>query len=365
MPCPVRFGDNEDDSPRTGAPKAASGHTLRNVRYIVLFPFDELKTYIESSLHILGRRLKPPMLLPLSLLALVQSFLTLVDAQNTRLSLDTVQSLNTTALPNPPVFTIPSSNGPLYVSVALCANSSNPPRLFVTNDTGITQPNLGDVDNVNTYELTIGPLGYGSVMAMFPNNGFISVMKGSTETNFELLVSATSTSSCRLGWSRTSSHVCTQRCDGGRRLSVRWRHDIQPGTRLLPSLRPRAIRAALVPKLHPPVRKPVTPCGTVEPRELLPRLRRGSDLRPQKSAEDDVRDTGRGTTGHEERHHAPPPEPEPGLVVARLAGLAVAVVRWRIDSEDELHRVHAARGQTGCVPPTQLRDKVRYVAVLA
>ncbi len=135
-------------------------------------------------------------LLPVSLLAVIQSFLLLVDAQQ-KLSLDTTVDLNTNNLPNPPTFTVPSSSGPLIISVALCAASDHPPRFFVTNDTAISQPTLSDVDNANTYEVVVGSEGFGSRALVFTDGGTISVVKDSTATPFEIVVSTNSEHSIR------------------------------------------------------------------------------------------------------------------------------------------------------------------------
>ena len=132
-------------------------------------------------------------LLPVSLLALVQSFLLLVDAQQ-QLALDTVADFNSSALPSPPTFRLPASADLHYVSVAFCASSSSPPQFFVTNDTSISQPGSSDVDNISTFQITIEDEGFGSWAGIFPNGGILAVDAGSTNTPFEVLVSATSES---------------------------------------------------------------------------------------------------------------------------------------------------------------------------
>ncbi|TBU28826.1 stretch-activated Ca2+-permeable channel component-domain-containing protein [Dichomitus squalens] len=132
--------------------------------------------------------------LPVSLLAVIQSFLLLAEAQQ-ELSLDTAADLNTNNLPSPPTLSVPSNGNPLTVSVALCATSSDPPRFFVTNDTTIPQPSVSDVDNVNTYEIVVGPEGFGSKQLVFINGGIVSVVKGSTATPFEVFISTNNATS--------------------------------------------------------------------------------------------------------------------------------------------------------------------------
>ena len=130
-------------------------------------------------------------LLPASLFALVQSFLVLVEAQQ-QLTLGTINDLNTTGLPSPPTFNLPSSSDTRFVSVALCAESDSPPRFFVTNDTSITQPSLSDVNNITTFEILVGSEGFGSWSGLLTNGGILAVEAGSESTSFELLVSTSS-----------------------------------------------------------------------------------------------------------------------------------------------------------------------------
>ncbi len=131
------------------------------------------------------------MLLPISLFVALPSFLLFAQAQQ-QLSLDTVVDLDSSKLQSPPSFKLPSDSNPLYVSIALCANSDSPPRFFVTNDTTFTQPGPGDVDNVNVFEVIVGSEGFGSWTGMLANGGILSIQKGSTTTPFEVLVSANS-----------------------------------------------------------------------------------------------------------------------------------------------------------------------------
>ena len=129
--------------------------------------------------------------LPAPLFAVVQSFLLLVEAQQ-QLSLGTISDFNTTALPSPPTFSLPSSSDTRFVSVALCAESDTPPRFFVTNDTSITQPSLSNVNNITTFEILVGSEGLGSWSGLLTNGGVLAVEAGSTSTPFELLVSTSS-----------------------------------------------------------------------------------------------------------------------------------------------------------------------------
>ncbi|PIL34269.1 transporter [Ganoderma sinense ZZ0214-1] len=132
--------------------------------------------------------------LPLSLLAVVQSFLLLADAQQ-KLSLDTTVALNSNNLPNPPSFTVPSTTGPLIISVALCATSDHPPRFFVTNDTSLSLPSSSNVDNLNTLEIVLGSEGFGSRALVFKDGGTVSILKDSTPTPFEMVVSTNNATS--------------------------------------------------------------------------------------------------------------------------------------------------------------------------
>ncbi|KAI8995212.1 stretch-activated Ca2+-permeable channel component-domain-containing protein [Trametes punicea] len=131
------------------------------------------------------------MLLPLSLLALIQSFLSFVDAQQPQqLVLEQVVDVSTASLPNPPTFRIPASSDPLFVTVALCASSDNTNRFFVTNDTTQSDPGPSDVDAVNTVELDLSDGGVATRSSLFNNGGVLSVLKGSTPVEFQVLVSA-------------------------------------------------------------------------------------------------------------------------------------------------------------------------------
>ncbi|KAI0739466.1 stretch-activated Ca2+-permeable channel component-domain-containing protein [Daedaleopsis nitida] len=132
------------------------------------------------------------MLLPLPLLAVVQSFLLLAEAQQ-RLTLETIAALDTSTLPNPPTFSLLPSTDPLFVSAALCANADNPPRFFLSNDSSITQPGPGDVDNSRVFELELGAEGFGSWSGLFTGGGSLAVLKGSSTVAFEILVSSTNT----------------------------------------------------------------------------------------------------------------------------------------------------------------------------
>nr|VWP00733.1 Alcohol oxidase [Ganoderma boninense] len=132
--------------------------------------------------------------LPLSLLAVVQSFLLLAEAQQ-KLSLDTTVALNSNNLPNPPSFTVPSSTAQLIISVALCAPSDHPPRFFVTNDTSLSLPTSSNVDNINTFQILLGSEGFGTTALVFTDGGTLSIVKDSTATPFELVVSTNNATS--------------------------------------------------------------------------------------------------------------------------------------------------------------------------
>ncbi|KAI0695683.1 stretch-activated cation channel Mid1 [Cerioporus squamosus] len=134
------------------------------------------------------------MLLPITLLAAVTSFLVFAQAQQ-QLSLDTVVDLDSSKLPSPPSFKLPSDSNSLYVAIALCTESDSPPRFFVTNDTTFTQPGPGDVDNVSVFEVIVGSEGFGSWAGLLANGGILSVQKGSTTTPFEVVVSANNATS--------------------------------------------------------------------------------------------------------------------------------------------------------------------------
>ncbi|KAI0349820.1 hypothetical protein OH77DRAFT_1490121 [Trametes cingulata] len=135
------------------------------------------------------------MLLPLSLLAVIQGFLSFVDAQQSQqLALDRVLDLSTANLPNPPTFRIPASNDQVFITVALCASSDNSTRFFVTNDTNIPNPGPSDVDNLTTAEIGISSLGFNVWSSLFTGGGVLSVSKGSAPVEFQVLVSARNTS---------------------------------------------------------------------------------------------------------------------------------------------------------------------------
>ncbi|KAI0819725.1 stretch-activated Ca2+-permeable channel component-domain-containing protein [Trametes gibbosa] len=130
-------------------------------------------------------------MLPTSLFAVVLSFLSLVDAQQSQqLVLERVLDISTANLPNPPTFRIPSSPNPLFVSVALCATHDNSTRFFLTNDSSISNPGPPDVDSVNTVEIALPLEGYGVWSTYFTNGGVLSVTKGGTPVEIQMLVSA-------------------------------------------------------------------------------------------------------------------------------------------------------------------------------
>ncbi|KAI0631556.1 stretch-activated Ca2+-permeable channel component-domain-containing protein [Trametes polyzona] len=130
-------------------------------------------------------------LLPISLLVAVQAYFSFVDAQPAQqLILERVLDLSTSNLPNPPIFQIPASPVPLFVTVALCVQHDNSTRFFLTNDTNISNPGPSDVDNVNTVEIGIPIEGFGALSAYFMEGGVLSVSKGNTAVEIQMLVSA-------------------------------------------------------------------------------------------------------------------------------------------------------------------------------
>ncbi|KAH9939715.1 stretch-activated Ca2+-permeable channel component-domain-containing protein [Epithele typhae] len=130
------------------------------------------------------------MLLPVSLFALVQSFVLLAEAQQQQLALDTVRDFNSSSLPSPPTFFISPSSDFRHVSVGLCASSAGAPRFFVSNDSSITHPGPDNVDGKSVIEISVGPEGYGSFAGFFPRGGFFAIQAGSVNTPFEILLSA-------------------------------------------------------------------------------------------------------------------------------------------------------------------------------
>ena len=209
------------------------------------------------------------MRLPIYLLASISVFLLLVRAQQ-QLSLDTFVDLDSSKLPSPPSFRLPAdTSSPLYVSVALCASSSSPPRFFVTNDTTFTQPGPGDVDDVSVFEVIVGPEGFGSWAGTLTNGGILAVQKGSTTTPFEVVVSATSTSLHALSTYQQLTHP---RRNLRRGLPICRRHDLQPSTHILSCVFPSTHRRTELSKLHPPLSKPLCPRAALKSLQLLPRL---------------------------------------------------------------------------------------------
>ena len=206
--------------------------------------------------------------LPVSLLAVIQSFLLLAEAQQ-KLSLDTTVGFNSNNLPNPPTFTVPSTTGPLIVSVALCAASDHPPRFFVTNDTTLSQPSPSDVDNLNTYEILVGSEGFGSRALVFNDGGTISVAKDSTATPFEMVVSANSEhrSSCI----PSISFSFLSRCNLPGLLPSSRRHNIKSSHPLFSTLRSPDHSTTYLPQLHLPLCQLVLAITAFLPSQPYPR----------------------------------------------------------------------------------------------
>ena len=174
----------------------------------------------------------PLAMLPASLFIVIQSFLLLADALQ-ELSLGAIADLNSTQLPTPPTFNLPSRSNTTFVSIALCEQSDDPPRFFVTNDTSISDPGSSDVDNVNVFEISIGSEGFGSWSGNLTNGGILSVQNGSAVTSFEVLVSTSSEFIPSVIHVRITEFY---RRDERNFLPSLRRYDRQPGAHLLPSL---------------------------------------------------------------------------------------------------------------------------------
>ncbi|KAI0698032.1 stretch-activated Ca2+-permeable channel component-domain-containing protein [Cytidiella melzeri] len=123
-------------------------------------------------------------MLPLSLLLLLQT--QLIHAQQP-LSVDKLYNFTTNSLPNPPVFSLPAAHVNLSVSVALCASIASPPRFFLSNDTAITNPGLGDVEDGRAFEINLQN-GFGVWSGIVNDGGFLAV-SGSVEVPIELGIS--------------------------------------------------------------------------------------------------------------------------------------------------------------------------------
>ncbi|KIM79387.1 hypothetical protein PILCRDRAFT_823657 [Piloderma croceum F 1598] len=126
-------------------------------------------------------------MLPHALLCLLQA--ALITAQTRQqLSLNSLSSFSPQSLPNPPAFSLPSSDA-LAVSVAVCSGDlqSSLPRFFVTNDTSVGIPGSGGGTNV--FEIFLDA-GLGNWTGLASNGGVLAV-ENAGQTSFEVGVSNT------------------------------------------------------------------------------------------------------------------------------------------------------------------------------
>jgi calcium channel MID1 len=132
-----------------------------------------------------------PRMLPRMLHALLFLLQAALVAAQTRkqLSLNALSSFNSQSLPNPPAFTLPSSDV-LAVSVAVCSGNSlsSLPRFFVTNDTSVGIPGSGGGTNV--FEMVLSA-GLGNWTGKASNGGVLAV-EDEGQTAFEVGVSNSS-----------------------------------------------------------------------------------------------------------------------------------------------------------------------------
>jgi calcium channel MID1 len=108
----------------------------------------------------------------------------LVSAQTRQqLSLNSLSSFTPQSLPNPPAFSLPSSDV-LAVSVAVCSGDSQSSllRFFVTNDTSVGIPGSGGGKNV--FEIVLDA-GLGNWTGLASNGGVLAV-ENVDQTSFEV-----------------------------------------------------------------------------------------------------------------------------------------------------------------------------------
>ena len=130
-------------------------------------------------------------MLPPSLLCLCLLSAGLVIAQATQtLSLNAVASITPTILPNPPTFSLPTSDQ-LAVSIAVCSGNTTTslPRFFVTNDTSSGTPSSSGGKNVFEIGLNAGMGGWTGV----GSGGGLLAVENAGQTSFEIGVSSGST----------------------------------------------------------------------------------------------------------------------------------------------------------------------------
>jgi calcium channel MID1 len=126
-------------------------------------------------------------MLPHALLCLLQA--ALITAQTRQqLSLNSLSSFSSQSLPNPPAFSLPSSDA-LAVSVAVCSGDlqSSLPRFFVTNDTSVGIPRSGG--GANVFEIFLDA-GLGNWTGPASNGGVLAV-ENAGQSSFEVGVSNT------------------------------------------------------------------------------------------------------------------------------------------------------------------------------
>jgi calcium channel MID1 len=126
-------------------------------------------------------------MLPHALLCLLQAALIAAQTRQ-QLSLNSLSVFNSQSLPNPPAFSLPSSDA-LAVSVAVCSGDlqSSLPRFFVTNDTSVGIPGSGGGTNV--FEIFLDA-GLGNWTGRASNGGVLAV-ESAGQTSFEVGVSNT------------------------------------------------------------------------------------------------------------------------------------------------------------------------------
>jgi calcium channel MID1 len=124
-------------------------------------------------------------MLPHALLCLLQAVLIAAQTRQ-QLQLNALSSFTSQSIPNPPVFSLPSSDT-LAVSVALCSGDSQSslPRFFVTNDTSVGVP--GSEGGTNVFEISLDA-GLGNWTGLASKGGVLAV-ENAGQTSFEVGVS--------------------------------------------------------------------------------------------------------------------------------------------------------------------------------
>ena len=122
------------------------------------------------------------MLLPRTLLCLMQAWLVLAD---TRLALNQLQTISATA--SPLTYALPSSANPVSVSVALCSYPRSTPRFFVSNGS-ITTPGPDNLGQQDVFEIDVSEYSLGNVTVQVASTGVLSVYNA-TGMSFEVGVS--------------------------------------------------------------------------------------------------------------------------------------------------------------------------------